>query len=70
MEEQRFGNYQTLMGMMSIRCVNLEEPVVSDITRITCEFGTPILMRYYHEQFKSNKHARLMAKKYKLGPLK
>ena len=69
MEEQRVGNYQTLMGMMSIRCVNLQEQVVSDITRITCERGTPILMRYYHEHLNSNKHAGLMAKKYRLALL-
>ena len=31
---------------------------ISDITRITCECGTPLLMRYYHEHLKSNKHAR------------
>ena len=75
MEEQRVGNYKTLMEMMNIRCVNLADPVVSDITRITCECGTPLLMRYYDEHLKSNKHARLMAKKhfglrarkYKLG---
>ena len=40
---------------------------ISDITRITCECGTPLLMRYYDEHLRSNKHARLMAKKYKLG---
>ena len=40
---------------------------ISDITRITCECGTPLLMRYYDEHLNSNKHARLMAKKYKLG---
>ena len=70
MEEQRIGNYQTLLGMMSIRCVNLEDPVVSGITRITCECGPPLLMRYYHEHLKSNKHVRLSAKKYKLGLVK
>ena len=69
MEEQRVGNYKTLMVMMNIRCVNLEDPVVSDITRITCECGTPLLMRYYDEHLKSSKHFRLMAKKYKMGLL-
>ena len=69
MEEQRVENYQTFMGMMHISCVNLEDPVVSDITRITCECGTPLLTRYYDEHLKSNKHARLMAKTYKLGLL-
>ena len=67
MEEQRERNFKTLMEMMNIRCVNLADPVVSDITRITCECGTPLLMRYYHEHVKSNKHAGLMTKKYKLG---
>ena len=67
MEEQRVGNYKTLMEMMNIRCVNLADPAVSDITRITCECGTPLLMRYYDEHLRSNKHARLMAKNFKLG---
>ena len=42
---------------------------ISDITRITCECGTPILMRYYDEHLKSSKHFRLMAKKYQMGLL-
>ena len=67
MEEQRVGKYKTLVDMMNIKCVNLADPAVSDITRITCECGPPLLMRYYDEHLNSNKHARLMAKKYKLG---